>query len=217
MSQRLSRAEFWLLARLVRYGASLRMLGLPEGPPWEGSTIQELFNCRSHGLSTEGLARCIRGLLSRGWLEFVPSHYARELGPRPSTQKLLAAMTARGRFWDSPYLCLTAAGGHVWQAFARPDLERIVDDSIQPESDEEWEHRDVTVSGPRLLSRYQAAVRAEQEVDSSSERVCEIDDWERLYWQPRCRGLRWTFRARPRIGTIGAESLRLRESWCEWK
>jgi hypothetical protein len=217
MAQSLSRAEFWLLARLVRDAASLKMLGLPEGPPWEGATVQTVFNCRSHGLTVEGLARCIRRLLSIGWLGFVPSDFARDLGSMPSTRRLLAAMTAKGVFWESAYLCLTPAGGLIWQAFARPDLERIVDDFVQPDSDVEWERREVTVSEARMLSRYQAAVREEQEVDPSSEHVFEVDDWKRLYWQPLCRGLRWRFRARPRVGPVGADSLWLRQSWCEWR
>jgi len=126
-------------------------------------------------------------------------------------------MISRGLFWDSAYLRLTAAGGSVWLSFARQDLDRLIDDFELPESDDAWEHREVTASNSRWLGFYQAAVRSEEEIDPSSERVFGIDDWERLYWQPRCPGLRWTFRARRRDGPIGAESTRLRQSWCEWQ
>ncbi len=110
---------------------------------------------------------------------------------------------------------LTALGGEVWEAFARPEWDRYIDDCYTFEADTEAELREVTTLDPAWLRRYQDTVRAEQSIDRES--TIEIADWEMTYWKPCVAAYRWTFRAQGLCRPVERPSHYLRSLWCEWR
>jgi hypothetical protein len=217
MNPRLTRAEFWLLTRVAVYGQSLRALGMPERPPaglpWGGTSLEEHYNCRGHGLGPRAFARCLYGAIRKDWIQLWRDGSPVE-NP-PSLPEVLTWLSEPGRFADGVYACLSTRGGEVWEAFARPEWDRYIDDFTTFGGDTEPELREVTALDPAWLCRYQETVRAEQSIDRES--TFEIADWELTYWKPRVAAYRWTFRAQGKRRPVERPSHYLRSLWCEWR
>ncbi len=213
MNPCLSRAEFWLLSRLAVVAQPLRALGLPEGPPWERATLDTAFNCRGHGLAPDAFARCVHGAVRKGWIQL--SRDGEMLDRLPSLSTMRSLLSEPGVFAEGARAFLTAPGGDVWEAFARPEWGRYIDDCLAFEAGAGAELREVTTLDRAWLCRYQDAVRAEQSVDCES--VLEIVDWRMTYWKPPVAAHRWTFRAQGRRRPIEQSSSYLQSLWCEWR
>jgi hypothetical protein len=213
MNPRLTRAEFWLLSRLAEFGQSLRALGAPEGPPWDRTTLEMVYNCRGHGLAPDAFARCLHGAMRKGWIQGSRDDDAAE--GLPSLSQTWSWLSEPGLFAEGVYVVLTALGGEVWEAFARPDWNRYIFDCMTFEDDTEAELREVTTIELSWLRRYQDTVRAEQGIDRES--TFEIADWEVACWKPRVAAYRWTFRAQGPSRAVERPSHYLRSLWCEWR
>jgi len=220
MNPRLTRGEYWLLARAVLYRMPLRLLSLPEGPPWNFNTIQETLNAESHGMSAAVLARTLVRMRQRGWIEvdrgIKPDSGSFDVDP----QAMRAALAERGRLHEGPYYGLTPDGGMIWEQFARPRWPLFVED----EEDESAEGdgvstRRVIVGDRAFFDRYMRAVRGEVAIEVGSEALIDVSDWKPAYWKTPLVGIRWDFRCRqrpidPRYDCT--RSSRLKGSWCEW-
>lgn len=213
MNARLSRAEFWLLSRLAVFAQSLRALGLPEGPPWGHATLDTAFNCRGHGLAPDAFARCVHGAVRKGWIQL--SRDGRTVDRLPSLSTMRSLLSEPGVFAEGARAVLSALGGEVWEAFARPEWSRYIDDCMTFEAGTGAELREVTTVDRAWLRCYQDAVRAEQSLDRES--VFEIDDWQMTYWKPPVAAHRWTFRAQGPRRPIEQSSNCLQSLWCEWR
>lgn len=217
---RLTRAEYWLLLQAATMRLPLCVAAAPEGPPW-GWTIEEALNCCGHGLSRAALARTVQRLVRRGWIGLCRWNIC--TGQReslPASRRAIAAEFDRRLDEDVRGIFeLTAQGGAVFEAFARPDWERYVEDfSMFGEGDDEPAERRIVAADRRRLMEYLDAVRNECDVVTGSEIVRELADWQPIYWKPPRPGVECRLRCRDKplqeraMHGTRAQSRR----WCEW-
>jgi hypothetical protein len=213
MNPRLTRGEYWLLAQAVHCSFPLRVLTLPEGPPWTGGTIQENLNVEGHGMDTATLARCLMRMSRRGWIRLDRGIRESDGALPCDVASIRAAVSERGRFCEGAYYRLTVEGGLVWELFARPNWSAYIEDTESGDG-----VREVIVANRKSLGRYMCAVRNEGLVDEGSESIDEISDWNMAYWKQPVSGIRWRFRfqeSRERLHRMTSSGA-LRNLWCRW-
>lgn len=220
MSARLTRGEYWLLAKAVTYQLPLPLLALPEGPPWDRATIDETMNCEGHGMAIDELARTLLRLARRGWIEITPTHAS-----RPQVyefEALLVELKKRGSFSDQAYYGLTRQGGEVWETFARPRWHLYYSDSYDSVEDEispETLLGEVTTSNRRTLDLYMQARRQEVDIVSDTEEISEVAEWSMTYWKPPCDAwcCRFVYHERKHWQSGWRTTGNMRHLWCEWQ
>jgi hypothetical protein len=213
MNPRLTRGEYWLLAQAVFHGFPLRVLALPEGPPWTGDTIQENLNVQGHGMSTATLARTLVRLSRRGWIHLDRSIRESDGYLPCDAASIRAALNERGRFFEGAYYRLTAEGALIWELFARPDWSAYIEDEYSEERDGV---REVIAANRTSLERYMRAVRHEGSVEEGSESTDEIAEWKITYWKPPVVGIRRRFLFRESPERFRRSSDALQKLWCKW-
>ncbi len=217
---RLARAEYWLLLRAATIRLPLRVIAAPEGPPW-GGTIQEAFNCDGHGLPRDALARTLQRLVRRGWIRLYRWHLATaQREPLAASRRAIAAGFDR-RFDEDgrEFYELTPQGGAVFEAFARPDWDRYVEDGSPLDADEYLpDERRIVAADRRRLDNYLRALRQEREVVAGSEVFRERADWQPVYWKPPRAGVecRLLCRSRSPQEWVGSCTTLQQRYWCEW-
>ncbi|QWF18661.1 hypothetical protein [Lysobacter capsici] len=237
MSLRLTRGEYWLLRRSVEHQFALPTLALPEGPPWDRTTIQLFFNCEGHGMPFDELARTLCALVARGWIAI--ERYDDQPVPG-DLASIRAELLGHNGFEleQMAYYGLTALGGEMWERFARPEWDRYIEhENKYPESLEDldiaahaedvndWRCAYVITMQQRTLNGYMQAVRFEYEVAADSERFDEVEDWQPVYWKPEMRALRcrFSYRKKPFCPVMGdwpdnhRDINYYRNAWCEWR
>lgn len=209
---RLNRGEYWLLSEAVEFRFPLRTLTLPEGPPWDGPTIDVTLNHEGHGLSLNQLSRTLLRMANLGWIEFSRGIGSdRHLLATPDHARIREWLGETGTFIDGVYYALTAAGGHVWEKFARPDWDRY----IAHESDSEDGSVEIVTATEKLLHKYLQAVATEVTIDPESVQIAEIQPWQLTYWKSLPCGVRCTFRG-TELPYQPPKSQWWRERWCRW-
>ena len=219
---RLTRAEYWLLLKAATMRLPLWVIAAPEGPPWGVGTIEESLNCLGHGLSHGALACTVQRLARRKWIRLYRSSRCGEhREPLQADRHVIAAEFDRQRCEDGIGTYeLTPLGGEVFEAFARPEWDRYIEDFFLLSAvDGESAERQIIAADRRRLNRYLDAVRHEYEVDPGSESIHERTDWQPIYWKAPRAGVECRLRYRDRQPTHES-SIRsagsLLRSWCEW-
>lgn len=220
---RLARAEYWLLLQAATLRLPLWVVAAPEGPPWRGS-IEEALNCRGHGLPRDALARTLLRLARRGWIHLYHWHMAAERRePLDVSRHAVAAGFERRPGEDGhAFYELTSSGGAVFEAFARPEWGRYVEDGLSwdtgAELDDRLPERQVVAADRRRLDEYLSAVRQECDVLAGSEVFRERTDWQPVYWKPPRAGVecRLRCRERPPLERLDRGTALQQRSWCEW-
>ena len=220
MSARLTRGEYWLLAKAATYRLPLPLLALPEGPPWDRATIDQAMNCEGHGMAIDELARTLHGLARRGWIEIKPTHAS-----RPQVYEfegLIIELKKGGSFSDHAYYGLTLEGGEVWETFARPRWHLYYDASCESIGDqispEIWQG-EVTTINRRTLDTYMQARRQEVDIVEDTEEIGEVTEWSMVYWKQPCRAwcCRFVLRERKHCQSDWRTTENMRHLWCEWQ
>ena len=220
MNPRLTRGEYWLLARAVLFRMPVRMLSIPEGPPFTDHTIQQVLNREGHGMSLSLLASTLMRMRRHGWIQLHASLRSESDDFADSKEAIRAELAVVRRFMEGAYYGLTPLGGEIWESFARPLWSLFIEDEDEPSCDEGVSMRHVITGDRELLRRYMSSVRHEVAIVAGSESVTEMTDWKPAYWKPPMTGIRWNFQCRelrfdPRY-LVHSASSRFRRSWCEW-
>lgn len=220
MSPRLTRGEYWLLAKAVEHNLPLWILKLPEGPPWNNNTIDEVMNCCGHGMGRPELERTLKRLVDQGW-----ARLSRVFGNAdeciPADRATFQfAFASKVELRQTVHVLLTPQGGAAWEQFARPSWADYISDE-HDFGEDKVHQRCVVATDQARLKRYLQAVREEDEVEPGSEVYAETADWQPIYWKPPFAGVECRFRYRDREQPITTHythqaSQRLRKHWCEW-
>lgn len=231
MSLRLTRGEYWLLTQAVRFELPFSLIALPEGPPWDVDTIDMALNCQGHGMGFDELAQTLHELAERGWIALRRCYEEAEALPG-DLATIRAELSKPRTHFGGTYYGLTAAGGHAWEQFARPQwhwfVEHEYDDVYEidasgmlghPEDPEQWRLMYVTTADPSILDEYMSAVRADYEIAAGSEQFDALDDWQPVYWKSSTDAVRCRFRCRemPRgDDQHRPRSIEAFPAWCYW-
>jgi hypothetical protein len=213
MSPRLNRAEFWLLTTAAEQGIPLRMLNLYDGDQPRHNHLEVVLNKRGHGQTIPQLARALERMHSRGWIDF---QKLRGPEPRAALNDFACAIREPGNFADGWYYSLTAQGGNVWEAFARPDWDRFIED--EDEQAEGTYVRVVRAMNEHRLGRYLGMINQEIEVEPDSKQIGIVEPWRVSYWKNLPRALQCTFRCRRKTESprFCSPASWLRSRWCDW-
>jgi len=222
MSSPLDRDEFWLLTNAVESQLPFGILTLPEWPHGDNpdATIDVVLNKRGHGLDRRQLADTLLRMLGRGWIELSRITQERRPPDSPDHSEMIQMLDERGLFCDGVYYGLTAKGGAVWEAFARPEWDRYVGHTLEfadPDGDNTEVH-EIVATDRKRLRRYMEAVAYEMPIEAGSEDYTDILPWQATYWKSLPVGVRCTFR----VSKLDPSPSRppssewLRGRWCPW-
>jgi hypothetical protein len=225
MTLRLSRGEYWLLEAAVEYALPLTVIALPDGPPWDRSTIDLTLNKTGHGLSAAELQHTLLRMQRLGWIVF--QSY---VGNDKKILRLDAAsidheMRRLGTYEKHAKYKLTEKGGDVFEAFARPDWSRYLNHETDPAYDNfdavegEPEHFILRASDEKNLRMYLHELRHAYLLDEKTIRKSALVNWSANYWKTLPSGFEVRCVATP---IVQPPEVRRRASsrldcWYRWK
>jgi hypothetical protein len=195
-------AEFWLLDVVVKGRVYLDWL------LWEH--LEEALNRPGHGLDPDALLDMVDRLFRGGFLDFVGSPRGCDCGD--SGRSLHRSEIEAALHGSGPCISygMTSRGGARWEAVAKPDWSRFLDELTGIDPDE------IEVSGldrDRVASHLRRHVRTA--IVPGSERWEELIPWEATYWKTFPRGYRVTV-AWQREAPNKAPDWDSYERWIKW-
>lgn len=205
---RLTRGEYWLMETVVEHAVPLAFL-------W-GYRSEEIFNKPGHCLSRRGLVGGLRRLSVRGLIEFLRFVGDREVPFAPTGEEIETSLDEQGP-GGSPSCCyyrLTADGGAVWEAFARPDWSRYISQQGTGPGRGKWEAGYCLCADRARLQRYLDGLHwVGLIVDPDSVEWGTIRPWRATYWKELPTAYTVSFRRRE--DAPGPES-RARDEFLHW-
>jgi hypothetical protein len=225
MTLRLSRGEYWLLEAVVEHALPLTVIALPDGPPWDRSTIDMSLNKTGHGLSIPALQQTLLRMQRLGWIVF--QSY---VGNDKKIRRLDAAsvnheMRHPTVYEERAYYRLSAKGGDVFEAFARPDWSRYLSHETDPVHDNfdavegAPEHLILRASDENNLRMYLHELRHSYLLDEKTIRRSALVNWSANYWKTLPSGFEVRCVATPIVQPPEASwrvSSRL-DCWYRWR
>jgi hypothetical protein len=221
MTLRLSRGEYWLLEAVLEHYLPVYVLGLPEGPPWTGNTIEMSLNKRGHGLDRSALIRTLLRLQRLGWIEL----QLRNLTHGDLTTLVMNEVELAFEMYVGPknesdiYYRLTSKGGAIWEAFARPDWTFFLQESVDWDDDGNIKEWTIRGNSEKHVLSYFSTLRESYDVTDGSVRHKTLIKWQGTYWKNFPSGFELAFDAIERTprGQNLHKICAVRDSWYQWR
>lgn len=180
----ITRGERWLLETAVSLRMPLGFLVHPE--------LELLLNGPPPGLSREELLGALERLIAQGFVrawteargEFIPTR-----------AELSSGLGEPGRRSSPTCYCVTSEGGAAWESLASPNWSRLIDVSIDLQSDDVFETIAICAD-ERWLQRYITTITSENDVEPTSIVFDQVAPWDATYWRQLPLGHRCRFHAR---------------------
>jgi hypothetical protein len=175
-SPRLTRGEYWLMEIMAEYMIPAGFLARDD--------LDKLLNKQHHGLSQDELLATIFELSQQGLVSFITRHdqTERQFSNTDQIREALAEESRRGQ--SKTFLCLTADGGRVWEAFAAPRWNDYIADSYGFDESLGQDVTELICANRGLLERYlKSRYPSFSQIDPSRLWWDILEPWEATYWK----------------------------------
>jgi len=185
----LGRLEYWLLDLVVDSGAPIHWVA--------AENHGEMFNVLPHDATESELVSALVGLHDLGlilgkrvhpdWDEGVPVRLDRDA---------VTLATREAGWWHGEPrtdFALTASGGSLWEAAAKPDWDRFVFEGTEYDGDDSPDICRVEASTPVRALEYLNYLERYHLVDATHYTSTDLAPWEATYWKRLPHGVRFEF------------------------
>lgn len=181
---RLTRGEYWILESVVEFQLPLGVLVNKE--------IELALNKESHGLDRKSLVKTLERLFAEGLITVHKDDNTFSLNAKQINNALNENHKIEN-YDEWLYYGLTAKGGKVWEAFAKPDWNNFIDASSTT-SDDYDETRiceaEIICAVKEHVEDYFNTPDIEEELISESDIWDELTPWQATYWKQLSTGYR---------------------------
>lgn len=153
-----------------------------------------VLNKQLHGLGQDELLATVLELSRQGLVAYTTRQDETER-QFPNMDQIRDAVAEESRFGrGKTFLCLTAEGGRVWEAFAAPEWDEFIDEGSLYDESLGREVTELICTNRERLDRYlKCAHPSLSQIDPSLVWRDVLEPWEATYWKVLPKGHRVRF------------------------